>query len=310
MFVTSLISLLAVLLLSPGRGVKMSNPYPQVAQASQRDRILIIAPHIDDESIGAGGFASDALAHGAEVYVAFITAGDCNRFSARLLNNTLGPTNSDYLSVGRTRIAEAKSAMKILGIAPDHYFVLGYPDRGLRMIFDRRHDVVRSRGTGQRAVPYEEAMSPGSPYSFGSLTNDLEAVIEIAQPTIVIAPVNFDQHPDHAATALLTDEVLSEMAIHPERLGYLVHSSRIPTALVHTPARALLPPMRMRSFTWATYPLAPAAQRVKDSVLRTYKSQRPYTTILRNAFVRSNELFLVYPDEAATAPVAAGIGAR
>ena len=277
----------------------MSNAYPQIARAGQNDRILIIAPHIDDESIGAGGFAADAIADGAEVYVAFLTAGDCNRFSARLLNNTLGPTRADYLSVGRTRIAEAKAAMRLLGVHPDHYFILGYPDRGLRPILDRRHEVIRSRGTGRRAVPYEEAMSPGSPYSFGSLMADLESVMDIAQPTIVIAPVSFDLHPDHAATAMITDEVLSEFSIRPERLGYLVHSSRIPTALVHKPARALMPPARMRSFTWVTYPLAPSALYVKDAVLRTYKSQRPYTTFLRNAFVRSNELFLVYPSEAA-----------
>jgi len=277
----------------------MTDTYPQIAPAGHTDRILIIAPHIDDESIGAGGFAADAIANGAEVYVAFMTAGDCNRFSARLLNNTLGPTQSDYLSVGRTRISEAKTAMHLLGVAPDHYFILGYPDRGLTTIYDRRHDIVRSRGTGERAVPYEDAMSPGSPYSFASLTSDLEAVIEIARPTVVIAPVGFDQHPDHAATARLTDEVLSEMSIHPERLGYLVHSSRIPTALIHTPARALMPPTRMRSFTWATYPLGASSLQMKDSILRTYKSQRPYTTLLRNAFVRKNELFLVYPEEAA-----------
>jgi LmbE family N-acetylglucosaminyl deacetylase len=288
----------------------MTNPYPQVATPGRNERILIIAPHIDDESIGAGGFAADAIANGAEVYVAFMTAGDCNRFSARLLNNTLGPTQSDYLSVGRTRIGEAKTAMHLLGIAPDHYFILGYPDRGLRTIYDRRREVIRSRGTGERAVPYEDAMSPGSPYSFGSLMSDLESVIEIAQPTIVIAPVGFDQHPDHAATAMLTDEVLSEMSIHPERLGYLVHSSRIPTALIHTPARALMPPTRMRSYTWATYPLATASQKMKDDVLRTYKSQRPYTTLLRNAFVRSNELFLVYPEEAATSPALLPVAAR
>jgi LmbE family N-acetylglucosaminyl deacetylase len=296
---TSLISLLTVLIFSPARGAAMPSTYPQIARAGQHDRILIIAPHIDDESIGAGGYAADAIANGAEVYVAFLTAGDCNRFSARLLNNTLGPTTSDYLSVGRTRIAEAKTAMRLLGVPPDRYFILGYPDRGLRPIFERRHEVIRSRGTGQRSVPYEEAMSPGSPYSFGSLASDLEAVIDIARPTIVIAPVTFDLHPDHAATAMITDEVLSELSIHPERLGYLVHSSRIPRAFVHTPTRALMPPQRMRSFTWVIYPLAPSALHAKDTVLRTYKSQRPYTTLLRNAFVRSNELFLVYPAEAA-----------
>ncbi|MGZ4779619.1 MAG: PIG-L deacetylase family protein [Thermoanaerobaculia bacterium] len=295
MFLASLLSLLTVMLLSPARGETMLSVYPQIARAGQQDRILIVAPHIDDEAIGAGGFAADAIANGAEVYVAFLTAGDCNRFSARLLNNTLGPTTSDYLSVGRTRIAEAKTAMKLLGVPADHYFILGYPDRGLRPIFDKRHDVIRSRGTGERSVPYADAMSPGSPYSFGSLMNDLESVVEIAQPTIVIAPVSFDLHPDHATTAQLTDEVLNDLSIRPERLGYLVHSTRIPRAFMHTPTRALVPPARMRDYTWVTYPLTPATLRAKDAVLSTYKSQRPYTTLLRNAFIRSNELFLVYP---------------
>src|SRR2546425_8066277 len=112
--------------------VNRIKPYPRLAPARRNDRILIVAPHIDDEAISAGGYAVDAIANGAEVYVVYLTAGDCNRFSARLLHKTLEPTASNYLSVGKTRIAEAKTAMKILGISPDHFFVLGYPDRGLR----------------------------------------------------------------------------------------------------------------------------------------------------------------------------------
>ena len=34
----------------------------------------------------------------------------------------------------------------------------------------------------------------------------------------------------------------------------------------------------------------------KTDVLMTYKSQRPYVFLLRNAFVRKNELFFVYPE--------------
>ena len=45
---------------------------------------------------------------------------------------------------------------------------------------------------------------------------------------------------------------------------------------------------------WATYPLTSHVQQVKTSVLMTYKSQRPYNLLLRNAFVRQNELFFVY----------------
>ena len=117
--------------------VNRSEIYPRLAPARRNDRILIVAPHIDDEAISAGGYAVDAIANGAEVYVVYLTAGDCNRFSARLLHRTLEPTASNYLSVGRTRIAEAKEAMKLLGIASDHFFILGYPDRGLRLMVDR-----------------------------------------------------------------------------------------------------------------------------------------------------------------------------
>lgn len=289
MFVPGLITLLSLLLLNGTANVKQ---YPRIVHADRSDRILIVAPHIDDETIGAAGYAFDALANGAEVYVVFLTAGDCNRFSARILNKTLEPTAQNYLSVGKTRIAEAHQAMKMLGLAEDHYFVLGYPDRGLKPILDDRNATVRSRGTKERAVPYDDAMSPGSAYRFDSVMTDLERVIAIAQPTTIISPVAFDEHPDHAAAAMFTELALEDMHLSPHRLGYLVHSGHIATKLVRMPERPLAPPSRMRSYAWATYPLTPTVQKQKDALLQTYKSQRPYISLLRNAFIRSNELFL------------------
>lgn len=285
---------LFLLLVGPGHGEAKVTLYPRIAAASPRDRVLIIAPHIDDEAIGAAGYAADALANGADVYVAFLTAGDCNRFSARVVNKTLEPTPSGYLTMGRARIAEAKAAMRILGVKSDHYFILGYPDQGLRAILDHRKDVIRSRGTHKRAVPYDEALTPGSPYDFDNMMRDVEQVVEKAKPTIVIAPVSFDHHPDHAAAAQITDLVLKELGLHPHRLSYLVHSGRIPS-LMRTPERALEPPWRMKQLAWVTYPLTITVQRQKDAILQTYKSQRPYTSILRNKFVRANELFFLPP---------------
>ena len=295
MFVPGLVVLFA-LLFGPAHSEASLESYPRVTAPTPRDRVLIIAPHIDDEIIGAGGYALDAIANGSEVYVAFLTAGDCNKFSALLVNKTLGPTASSYLSVGKTRIAEAHAAMKLLGVPPDHYFVLGYPDRGLKDILDNRGSVISSRATKKRAVPYEEAMSPGSPYSFDSLMSDVDRVIEIAKPTTIIAPVPFDGHEDHAAAAEIVDIALSEVDLHPRRLGYLVHNGRIQRSLVHSPKRALTPPISMRSLTWATYGLTPAIAKRKDTILQTYKSQGPYISLLRNAFVRKNELFFVYDD--------------
>jgi LmbE family N-acetylglucosaminyl deacetylase len=281
--------------------------YPSLGSANDRDRILIVAPHIDDESIAAAGYAVEAMERGADVYVVFLTAGDCNRISARIMHKTLEPTASNYLSVGRTRINEAYEAMEILGIPEDRLFVLGYPDRGLRLMLSHPLAVVRSRGTQARAVPYFDAVSPGSDYTLANVINDLKRVIEVVNPTTVIAPVAFDLHEDHAAAAEITDRALDDLDVAPQRLGYLVHTGRrIAKNLLNTPTRALLPPSKMKSFSWATYPLSSRVQKLKTSVLMTYRSQRPYVFLLRNAFVRSNELFFVYPErEVATVGEAA-----
>lgn len=292
MLVTIATFVTMLLIKPPPNDVKVQ--YPRLQAAVRQDRILIVAPHIDDESIGAGGYAIDAMANGADVYVVFITAGDCNRFSARLMNKTLGPTASNYLTVGLTRIAEAKKAMELLGIAPDHYFILGYPDRGLRTMVDNPHAVVRSKGTRERSVPYDDAISPGATYSYGNLMADMRHVMAIARPTTVIAPVPFDRHPDHSATAEITDAAIADAHVRASRLGYLVHTGR-PKSLVPLSARALLPPTRMQSFSWVTYALSDDVMQTKNDLLMTYKSQRPYVFLLRNAFVRRNELFFHYP---------------
>jgi LmbE family N-acetylglucosaminyl deacetylase len=278
--------------------------YPCLQAAARHDRVLIIAPHIDDESIGAGGYAIDAMANGAEVYVVFLTAGDCNRFSARLMNMTLGPTPSNYLTVGRTRISEAKKAMQLLGIAPDRYFFLGYPDRGLQAMMLDPNAVVRSQGTLEDRVPYDDALSPGAPYTYDSLMNDMRYVMDVVQPTTVIAPVPFDLHPDHSAAAEIIDLALEDLDVQPSRLGYLVHAGRMSKPLMRQ-TRALMPPVRMQSFAWTTYALSDRVMQAKNDVLMTYKSQRPYVFLLRNAFVRRNELFFMYPEPVMAAPLRA-----
>ncbi len=287
-----------MLLLNSARNDAKMQQYPRLQVAGPQDRILIVAPHIDDESISAGGYAIDALANGAEVYVVFLTAGDCNRFSARLIYKTLNPKASHYLGVGNVRIGEAHKVMHLLGVPRDHYFVLGYPDRGLRMMVGNPGAIVRSQATRETSVPYAGAMTPRADYTYGSLMSDIRKIIERVRPTMVIAPVPFDLHSDHSAAAEIIDAALEELQFHPSRLGYLVHTarSRIHTAFMKMPRRALLPPTRMQAFSWATYGLSPSVQKTKSEVLLTYKSQRPYVFLLRNAFVRKNELFFLYPE--------------
>lgn len=291
-------------------GITRMNAYPRLDAAARRERILIVAPHVDDEAISAGGYAMDAVANGAEVFVVYLTAGDCSKVAARLVNKRFSTTPASYLNVGLARIAEAKQAMEMIGVPPDHFFILGYPDRGLESMLNNRGAIVRSLGTGRTSVPYDAALSPGAEYTFDNVMRDLQQVVDVVDPTIVIAPVAFDRHPDHRAAAELTDLALTSS--NAQRFGYLVHTQMIPTALVSTPQRALLPPSRMQQFSWTTYALTERVRQMKTNLLMTYKSQRPYVFILRNTFVRQNELFYVYPKAAATVirPIRAAAGAR
>jgi hypothetical protein len=136
---------------------------PRLQGPRAGDRVLVVAPHVDDESIAAAAYMSDVLAADGEVFVAYLTAGDCNRTAADILDRTLFLRPQDFLREGEARIAEANKAMRRLGVPPDQVFQLGFPDRGLREMLAAPGRVVASRSTGKRAVPYAGALSPGAP---------------------------------------------------------------------------------------------------------------------------------------------------
>lgn len=270
---------------------------PPLPPPAPSDRILVVAPHIDDEAIGAAGFMGDAVMVGAQVFVVYLTSGDGNRFSAAVLDRTIRPRRRDLLREGRIRMREAVEAMATLGIPPQHLFFLGYPDGGLKDMLAHPGVLYISRRTGERAVPYSEALSPGAPYTAGNLRRDLLQVVCRVRPTIVIAPVTFDAHPDHQAAGLLTRETLAGVEPPVRLLGYLVHAHRYPRPFAPTPRHPLLPPPRLLAFPWSKYSLSATAQRRKGLALRAYRSQRdsPFLLALLDSFIKRNELFLDEP---------------
>jgi LmbE family N-acetylglucosaminyl deacetylase len=258
------------------------------------DRVLIVAPHIDDEAIAAAGYAAAALRRGAAVSVVYVTSGDCNRTSAEILDFTLRPGELDYLAEGRRRIQEAVAAMAVLGVPRGHLYFLGYPDQGIRPMLEHPRELIRSPGTGRTAVPYPEAVSPGAEYRLASLEKDLGTVLDEVRPTIVLLPAVFDAHPDHSASGRLTLRLLSRALFGPRRLGYLVHARHFPWPFRRAPRLPLLPPDRFAGARWILFPMTPADETAKLRVLRAYRSQRrdPYLFVLTDAFIRRNELFV------------------
>jgi len=271
-----------------------SRSWPLLPPAGPGDRILVVAPHVDDEAIAAAGFLADALRRQAQVSVVYMTAGDNNRTSAKILEFTLGPSKADLLKIGQRRIREARTAMARLGVPADRLYLLGYPDRGLQPMLEHPDELLRSPGTGRTTIPYPEALSPGAEHRLANLQADLRRVLDQVRPTLVLLPVDFDTHPDHGASGRIVLPLLRELAETPRVLGYLVHARDFPRPFLPSVRSPLLPPPQLAGRPWVVFPLSPAQEELKGRVLTAYRSQRadPYLLLLTNAFIRRNELFL------------------
>lgn len=91
---------------------------PVVAQPSF-DRLLVVAPHPDDETVMCGGTAALLAADGTDVSVVFLTDGEGTRAGDR----------------GGVRQEEARRACTVLGVRPVRF--LGLPDGGVADHLDR-----------------------------------------------------------------------------------------------------------------------------------------------------------------------------
>ena len=81
------------------------------------ERILVFAPHPDDETLGCGGTIAMHRHHGSEVQVAILTDG---RASHRRF--------MDEQALSEVRATEVHKALQTLGVRHDAIRLLGYPD--------------------------------------------------------------------------------------------------------------------------------------------------------------------------------------
>lgn len=95
------------------------------------ERLLIIAPHPDDETIMCGGTAALLAAEGTEVSVAFLTDGEGTRGG-----------NSPPAQVAAARQQEARRACAVLGIRPVRF--LSLPDGDVASHLDELGEQLRA----------------------------------------------------------------------------------------------------------------------------------------------------------------------
>jgi LmbE family N-acetylglucosaminyl deacetylase len=82
-------------------------------------RVLILAPHPDDESLGCGGLIAACCEAGRPPFVLVLTDG---------AGSHPGSRSHPPARLRATREAEARRALAALGLGPDHIAFLGLPD--------------------------------------------------------------------------------------------------------------------------------------------------------------------------------------
>ncbi len=200
----------------------------------EHERLLVVAPHPDDESLGTGGLIQRVLGKDGTVTVVTMTAGDGYREALQHESGELHPRPAEFVEYGERRILELEGAVSVLGGGRVELAVLGFPDGGLEGVLRRhweRTHPERSLTTGESSPPYAEAANPRLKYDGADLRTELLRIVRDTDPTIVALPDPDDRHPDHATTGIFTLLALHDWAKEPHErkhelprlLAYLVH---------------------------------------------------------------------------------------
>jgi LmbE family N-acetylglucosaminyl deacetylase len=280
--------------LGPAAFADSSKPGPLTL--SSTDRILVFAPHPDDEVLGAGGVIQQAVSMKLPLKIVFLTNGDSNQWSFLLYRMHPVFFPGAVESMGLVRHDEAVRADALLGVSPQNLIFLGYPDFGtLNMWYYHwnRRPPYRSIMTRVTAVPYKSAYRFGAPYMGESVIADIRSIFRDFKPTKIFVSHPADHNGDHLAFYLYTrvalwDEGMTETALYP----YLIHYLTWPKPKGFHPEKDIAPPAALADDEiWTQFHLNAAQIEGKRKALLAHKSQFFSSPRYLLSFVKFNELF-------------------
>ncbi|MBM3243361.1 MAG: PIG-L family deacetylase [Candidatus Omnitrophica bacterium] len=273
---------------------------------TKSDRVLILAPHPDDEAIACAGIIQEALKNGAKLRIVYLTNGEHNEFAFIVYKKRIILKKREFINLGEVRRQESIKAMKFLGLSADDLIFLGYPDFGTFTIFTKYWDMdrpFRSLLTRIRNVPYKESPSFKAPYIAQNILKDIKKVILDFNPNKIFVSHPADVNVDHKSLYLFLKIALADLKKDlnyqsPKVFPYLVHHVGWPLPRRYYPNLSIAPP---KSFSgsqikWVSFNLTPEQVEKKRKTILYYNSQTRSSAFYLLAFARRNELFGDYPD--------------
>ena len=265
-------------------------------------RVLVVSPHPDDETIAPGGLIQAAQANGSQVKVVIVTNGD-GQFGAPVLFGMEQPlTATGYIAMGEQRQAESEAALNRLGVASKDILFLGYPDRGIGpMLVDNWEETSPYTAPFTRATasPYTHTYHPQAAYCGKSLLADLTKIIMDYQPDLIVLSHPADTHSDHSAVSRFTTLAVAsaqsgQRSYRPQLWAYLVHYGEYPNVTPEDPGSEFVPPTDLAGGdnAWGSLSLTSEQSQAKAAAIQAYPTQTLLLGGFLPDFVRSNEIFM------------------
>jgi LmbE family N-acetylglucosaminyl deacetylase len=299
-WIAAVFSLLAAAALLAMQAPAVVAPPELALTVGPSTRLLVLAPHPDDEALGAAGLIRRVLGAGGSVRVIMMTSGDAFPEGVEAATHVRRPTARDFRYYGSLRERETLAGMEALGVRRSQVEFLGFPDGALCYIATRERSGKAFESPFTRRVdpPVPEQVIHGSQYRGADIRRELEAILTAYAPTLVALPHPEDHHPEHCATNLYGQEALDALKARsprtaPRVLRYVIHFAQWPS-LDEDVDQPLLPPPNFPTGegAWRTLTLTPAETAMKRRALRAYATQTLIIGRFLHAFMRPNELFL------------------
>ena len=148
-------------------------------------RILIVAPHMDDEALACGGLIAK-LPDKDRVHIIYATDGMKSPAPIFPGHDTISP------DLGKTRMQESIKAMKLLGVPEHNLHFLCLPEAQLQKYLSTLRNLLRDK-------------------------------IRTIAPQQIFVPFRYDRHPDHLAVNHAIVSELRQGDTQPQLIEYFVY---------------------------------------------------------------------------------------
>lgn len=260
----------------------------QIGIRNIKGPILIVAPHPDDEILGAGGLIQQAVKSGKKVYIVFATNGDANKETFRSFIR-LPVTPASFRKLGEIRHLEALRVAKRLGNPENRLYFLCFPDTVILQIARNKNpnQVFRSPATLLTCAKYSFAFRRNAPYKKATVISLIVQILRKIKPKTILVTHQADTNPDHRSAPYLLSKALHITKMSPLILKYLIHYPKWPTS-----RGRLVPPVKLNSGSVRSLKLTTKECQNSKRFFQLYRSQfNPRGRLIR--LIRKNQLFWV-----------------